>query len=54
MSAVAAHIRTGELLAGQMEKVNSELLAMTYGALVTQLIKDYKDVNTVNAELDKM
>ena len=54
LSSVAAHIRTGELLFSQMEKVNSELLAMTYGALVTQLIKDYKDAHTVNAELDKM
>ena len=29
-----------------MEKVNSELLAMTYGAIVTQIIKDYKARHT--------
>lgn len=38
----------------QMEKINSEVLTLTYGAIVTQLIKDYKDVKVVNAELEKM
>ena len=33
---------------------NSELLTLTYGAIVTQLIKDYKEVKTVNVELEKM
>jgi len=37
-----------------MEKINSELLTLTYGAVVTQLIKEYKDAKTVNTELDKM
>jgi len=46
--------RTGDQLYSQMEKINSELLAMTYGAIVTQIIKDYKDIKVVNAELDKM
>jgi len=50
----AVHTRNGEAIYGQMEKINSELLAMTYGALVTQLIRDYKDVKTVNVELEKM
>eukprot|EP00808_Paulinella_micropora_P025739 g49542.t1 len=36
------------------DKINAELLAMTYGAMVTQLLKDHKDVKTVNAELEKM
>jgi hypothetical protein len=34
--------------------VNAELLAMTYGAVVVQLLKDYSDVALVNAELEKM
>eukprot|EP00472_Partenskyella_glossopodia_P010293 CAMPEP_0197515812 /NCGR_PEP_ID=MMETSP1318-20131121/818_1 /TAXON_ID=552666 /ORGANISM="Partenskyella glossopodia, Strain RCC365" /LENGTH=185 /DNA_ID=CAMNT_0043064275 /DNA_START=82 /DNA_END=639 /DNA_ORIENTATION=+ len=46
--------RLGDNTFSQMEKVNSELLAMTYGALVTTLIKDFQDVKTVNQELEKM
>jgi len=46
--------KTGDAIFQGMEKINSELLAMTYGAIVTQLIKDYKDVKTVNTELEKM
>ena len=37
-----------------MEKVNSELMALVYGSLVTQLLKDLEHVDEVNAELDKM
>jgi len=37
-----------------MEKINSDLLALTYGAFVVQLIKDYKDINVVNQELHKI
>lgn len=43
LRAILAHIRQ-----------NSELLTLTYGALVTQLLKDYKDVAVVNVELEKM
>merc|ERR1712228_620969 len=46
--------RQGEMAYGQMEKMNSELLTMTYGAIVAQMIKDYKDVEVVNDELEKM
>ena len=42
------------MLYSAQEKVNSELLAMTYGAIVSQIIRDYKDVRVVNAELDRM
>jgi hypothetical protein len=48
------HTRNGEAIYNQMERINSELLSMTYGAMVTQLIKDYKDVKVVNVELEKM
>ena len=33
---------------------NAELFAMTYGALVVQLIQDYEDYTEVNKQLDKM
>ncbi|KAJ1679803.1 hypothetical protein EV182_001300 [Spiromyces aspiralis] len=33
---------------------NAEVFAFTYGALVTQLIKDYEDYSLVNDKLDKM
>jgi trafficking protein particle complex subunit 3 len=40
---------------GKSRKVSSELLALTYGALVAQLCKDMDgDVNQVNAKLDSM
>ena len=37
-----------------MAKINSELLTMTYGALVAHLIKDTKDIDKVNTKLEKM
>ena len=37
-----------------MESVNSELLTLTYGALVSQLIKDFEDPREVNAQLELM
>jgi len=46
--------RLGEAAWNTTEKVNAELLTMTYGAMVTQLLKDYKDVKVVNTELEKM
>jgi hypothetical protein len=33
---------------------NSELFALTYGALVMQLIEDYEDVTAVNEQLELM
>ena len=33
---------------------NAELFAMTYGALVVQLIQDYEDYGEVNKQLEKM
>ncbi len=37
-----------------METVNSELLTLTYGALVSQLLRDYEDPREVNAQLEAM
>ncbi|MGH0179361.1 UNVERIFIED_CONTAM: hypothetical protein FKN15_001460 [Acipenser sinensis] len=36
------------------KKMNSELFTLTYGALVTQLCKDYENDEDVNKQLDKM
>ena len=33
---------------------NSELLCLTYGSLVTQLLKDFGQVEAINMQLDKM
>ncbi|KAJ9574638.1 hypothetical protein L9F63_008170 [Diploptera punctata] len=36
------------------KKVNSELFTLTYGALVSQLLKDYENVEDVNKQLERM
>lgn len=33
---------------------NSELLTLTYGAIVAQIIRDYEDPKEVNAQLEQM
>ncbi|KAF9454652.1 TRAPP I complex [Macrolepiota fuliginosa MF-IS2] len=43
-----------DLWKGRTEKINAELFALTYGALVVQLIQDYEDYDEVNKELEKM
>ncbi|KAJ7905728.1 transport protein particle complex subunit [Mycena olivaceomarginata] len=43
-----------DLWKGRSEKVNAELFALTYGALVVQLIQDYEDYSEVNKQLEKM
>ncbi|KAL0565863.1 hypothetical protein V5O48_016151 [Marasmius crinis-equi] len=49
------YIARGEdLWKGRTEKVNAELFALTYGALVVQLIQDYEDYAEVNKQLEKM
>lgn len=46
--------RVGEDLWKKTDKINAELFAMTYGAVVVQLIKDFEDFGQVNKQLDKM
>jgi len=46
--------RIGENAFGKMEKLSGELLSMTYGSLVTQLLKDLDHVQVVNEQLEKM
>ncbi|KAI0345363.1 transport protein particle complex subunit [Trametopsis cervina] len=43
-----------DLWKGRAEKTNAELFALTYGALVVQLIQDYEDYDEVNKQLEKM
>ena len=46
----------GVLLALTLRGVlqSSELLAITYGALVAQLVEDYEDPAAINEQLEKM
>eukprot|EP01116_Phalansterium_solitarium_P005262 TRINITY_DN16756_c0_g1_i1.p1 TRINITY_DN16756_c0_g1~~TRINITY_DN16756_c0_g1_i1.p1 ORF type:complete len:134 (-),score=7.63 TRINITY_DN16756_c0_g1_i1:195-596(-) len=57
MAASAApknYSRIGDNAFKDVEKINSELFTLTYGAIVTQLMKDYEDVEAVNTQLEKM
>ena len=44
----------GQAAFAKSRKVSSELLGLTYGALVVQLLRDYEDVSKVNEKLEKM
>ena len=45
---------SGHILWSKIPKANAELFALTYGALVTELIRDYdNDPAEVNAQLGK-
>eukprot|EP00753_Platysulcus_tardus_P019683 PLAT7424.1.p2 GENE.PLAT7424.1~~PLAT7424.1.p2 ORF type:complete len:188 (+),score=71.82 PLAT7424.1:34-597(+) len=46
--------RSGELAWSKMDKINSELFTLTYGAIVTQMVEDYEDMEEVNKQLDAM
>jgi len=46
--------RLGEDMFKRSDKINAELFALTYGAVVVQLIKDYEDYEEVNKQLEKM
>lgn len=46
--------RLGETAWGRMSKVNAELFTLTYGAIVTQLIRDFEDIDLVNQQIEKM
>jgi hypothetical protein len=46
--------RVGEAAFSKVEKINSELFSLTYGAIVTQLLKDYEEVDATNTQLEKM
>eukprot|EP01098_Paradermamoeba_levis_P000264 TRINITY_DN1026_c0_g1_i4.p1 TRINITY_DN1026_c0_g1~~TRINITY_DN1026_c0_g1_i4.p1 ORF type:complete len:201 (-),score=64.31 TRINITY_DN1026_c0_g1_i4:59-616(-) len=46
--------KDGERAFKEQEKINSELFSLTYGAIVSQLIKDFEDIEEVNSQLEKM
>ena len=46
--------RVGAVAFSKVEKINSELFSLTYGAIVTQLVADYEDEHEVNAQLLKL
>ena len=41
--------RVGDAVFSKVEKINSELFSLTYGAIVTQLLKDYEEVDSILA-----
>lgn len=51
---VQQYSRIGEAMWTNMDKVSSDLLTLMYGALVTELVRDYEDIKVVNTELEKM
>jgi hypothetical protein len=48
------YIKCGEDAWKNIPKMNAEVFALTYGAFVESLVKDYADTATVNAVLQKM
>ena len=44
----------GKTVFSKVEKVNSELFSLTYGAIVTQLLKDFEEVDATNDQLERM
>merc|ERR1719412_177200 len=51
---VDKYSKIGDQAFQKVEKVNSDILALTYGSLVTQLLRDIEDVEAVNTQLEKM
>lgn len=55
MSVPATNLqKIGEQAFNKIDKVNSELLTLTYGSLVVQLLQDLKKPEEVNVQLDRM
>lgn len=54
MSAKSQATQAGQALWSKMPKANAELFALTYGSLVTELVRDYEDPIEVNAQLDRI
>eukprot|EP01067_Filipodium_phascolosomae_P009064 Filipodium_phascolosomae@DN7986_c0_g1_i1.p2 len=46
--------KVGDQTYAHMEKMNSEVVSVMYGSLVSQLMKDIGDVEEVNTQLDKI
>ncbi|KAL7543168.1 hypothetical protein ACHAXR_012861 [Thalassiosira sp. AJA248-18] len=54
MSSKSQAAQAGQALWSKMPKANAELFALTYGSLVTELVRDYEDPIEVNAQLDRI
>ena len=54
MSAPTQSVRAGDIAFARMEKVSSELVAITYGALVSQLLQGKQDAEAIHADLDRI
>mmetsp|Transcript_8647 Transcript_8647/g.21081 ORF Transcript_8647/g.21081 Transcript_8647/m.21081 type:complete len:206 (-) Transcript_8647:72-689(-) len=54
MSSKSQAVQAGQTLWAKMPKANAELFALTYGSLVTELVRDYEDPIEVNAQLDRI
>lgn len=54
MSSKSQAAQAGQVLWTKMPKANAELFALTYGSLVTELVRDYEDPIEVNAQLDRI
>mmetsp|Transcript_6614 Transcript_6614/g.14977 ORF Transcript_6614/g.14977 Transcript_6614/m.14977 type:complete len:204 (-) Transcript_6614:79-690(-) len=54
MSFKSQAAQAGQALWSKMPKANAELFALTYGSLVTELVRDYEDPIEVNAQLDRI
>ena len=54
MATKAKHARIGADAFAKQKKVSAELFAITYGAIVMQLVKDYETPALVNEQLERM
>jgi hypothetical protein len=54
LAAISVVLCDSQRLASDRSEQNAELFALTYGALVVQLIQDYEDYAEVNKQLEKM
>ena len=45
---------TGAMLWQKQQKCNAEFFALTYGALVSELVRDLEDASQIETELDRM
>jgi len=46
--------KAGKLEPVKQDKISCELLTLTYGAIVSQIIKDNEDVHEANKQLERM
>mmetsp|Transcript_37228 Transcript_37228/g.57172 ORF Transcript_37228/g.57172 Transcript_37228/m.57172 type:complete len:193 (-) Transcript_37228:3-581(-) len=54
MSKSTSASASGHALWTKMPKANAELFALTYGALVTELVRDYENIPDIHQQLEKI